>query len=366
MNRPPLKIVLLMAVITVVAACAFGADTVIEEIVARVNNQIITRSELNRSREQMQNEERQQGGAESLPHGAEAEKNLLRDLIDQQLLVQKGQDLGITADTELVKKLDELRKQLNLDSMEALEKEAQKQGVSFEEFKQNIRNGIITQEVIQREVGAHINTSPAEVNQFYEDHKAEMEQPEAVRLSEILITPASRPGEDPTPEAVTAAQDKAKEALAELKKGKSFGDVAQKYSDGPSASQGGDLGYFKRGTLAKELEDRTFTMKKDEVTDVIQTKQGYVVLKVNDHRQAGIPPRSAVEAQITEQLYYKKLQPALRSYLTKLREDAFIDIKPGYVDSGASPNQTKPTVTNSAAPAEKEKAKKKKRKFWVL
>jgi peptidyl-prolyl cis-trans isomerase SurA len=366
MNRPPLKFVLITAAVVFVAACAFATDTVIEEIVARVNNQIITRSELNRSRDQLQNEQRQQGGAEGLAsHGAEAEKNLLRDLIDQQLLVQKGADLGITADTELVKKLDELRKQLNLDSMEDLEKEAQKQGISFEEFKQNMRNGIITQEVIQREVGSHITTPPEEITKFYEAHKAEMEQPEAVRLSEILVTPASQPGQDPTPEAVTAAQEKAKQALAELKQGKTFSDVALKYSDGPSADQGGDLGYFKRGTLAKELEDKTFVMKQGEVTDVIQTKQGFVVLKLDDHRQAGVPPRSAVEGKISEQLYYQKLQPALRAYLTKLREDAFIDIKPGYVDSGASPNQTKPTITNSAAPAPKGKAKKKK-KFWVL
>jgi len=366
MNRPPLKNVLITAAITVVAACAFATDTVIEEIVARVNNQIITRSELNRSREQMQNEQRQQGGADSLSQGAEAERNLLRDLIDQQLLVQKGADLGITADTELVKKLDELRKQLNLDSMEELEKEAQKQGISFEEFKQNMRNGIITQEVIQREVGSHINIPPAEIKKYYEEHKAEMEQPEAVRLSEILVTPPSRPGEDPTPDAMVAAEEKAKAALAEVKNGKGFGEVALRYSDGPSADQGGDLGYFKRGTLAKELEDKTFVMKKDEVTDVIQTKQGFVVLKVTDHRQAGVPPLSAVEGQISEQLYYKRLQPALRAYLTKLREDAFIDIKPGYVDTGASPNQTKPTVTNASTPAEKGKAKKKKKKFWVL
>jgi peptidyl-prolyl cis-trans isomerase SurA len=367
MIRTPYKYLLLLTVVAFAAACAFAGDTVIEEIVARVNNQIITRSELNRSRDQMLNDRRQQESeGVAATHSVDDEKNLLRDLIDQQLMLQKGQDEGITGDTELVKKLDELRKQMNLDSLEALEKEAQKQGLSYEEFKQNMRNNIITQTVIQRDVASHIAITPEEITQYYDAHKAEMEQPEAVRLSEILITPPTKPGEDPTPDDVTAAQDKAKEALAEVKQGKSFSDVAKKYSDGPSASQGGDLGYFKRGTLAKELEDKTFVMKPGNVTDVIQTKQGFVVLKVDEHRQAGVPPKSAVEGQINEQLYYQKLQPALRTYLTKLREDAYIDIKPGYVDTGASPNETKPVITNSATPDKTKEKTKKKKKLLVF
>jgi peptidyl-prolyl cis-trans isomerase SurA len=358
--------VLLTAIVAVAAVCALAGDTVIEEIVARVNNQIITRSELNRSREQLANEQRQPAEAGGAAPAKEEEQNLLRDLIDQQLLVQKGQEDGITGDTALVKKLDDLRKQMNLDSIEDLEKEAQKQGVSFEEFKQNLRNGIITQEVIQRDVSTHINTPPEEIKQYYDAHKAEMEQPEAVRLSEILITPLNKPGEDPAPEAITAAQNKAREALAEVKKGAGFSDVAKKYSDGPTASQGGDLGYFKRGTLAKELEDKTFVMKAGEVTDVIQTKQGFVVLRVDEHRQAGVPPLSAVQDQINEQIYYKKLQPALRAYLTKLREESYIDVKPGYVDTGASPNQTQPVITNASASANQHKAKRKKRKKFLF
>ena len=81
-------------------------------------------------------------------------------------------------------------------------------------------------------------------------------------------------------------------------------------------------------------------MKAGEVTDVIRTKQGYVILKVTDHQMAGIPPMKEIEPKIQDALYYEKLQPALRAYLTKLREEAYIDIMPGYVDSGASPNQT--------------------------
>ncbi|HWC18991.1 MAG TPA: peptidylprolyl isomerase, partial [Terriglobales bacterium] len=118
-------------------------------------------------------------------------------------------------------------------------------------------------------------------------------------------------------------------------------------------------------TLAKEVEDLTFNMKPGWVSDVIRTKQGFVILKVNQHTQAGIAPLKQVEGRIQEALYYERLQPALRAYLTKLREDAYIDTtnaaKLGYVDTGASPNQTKPIYTTAADTNPAKKAKKKKK-----
>jgi peptidyl-prolyl cis-trans isomerase SurA len=162
--------------------------------------------------------------------------------------------------------------------------------------------------------------------------------------------------------ALAAAEAQANDLLKQIRGGTSFDDVAKKNSAGPSAAQGGDLGVFKRGTLAKELEDKTFAMKAGEVTEVIRTKQGYVILKVTEHQMAGIPPMKDIEPKIMDALYYEKLQPALRAYLTKLREEAYIDIKEGYTDSGASPNQTKPVETSAAKETEAKNLKKKKKK----
>src|SRR6266436_2099907 len=358
-----------------------SADTVVEEIIARVNNSIVTRSEYLRSREQLKDEAKQQAPSNFEAVYTEKERDVLRDLIDQQLLLEKGKDLGITADTELIKKLDEMRKQMNLESMEDLEKAATAQGVSYEDFKQNLRNQIITQQVIGREVGSHLNITKEEEQKFYDQHKSDMEQPEQIRLSEILVAipkaPASQdptappPAADsqptPTPLAppievdpLAAAKTKAERVLDQIKKGATFEEVAKKSSDGPSAAQGGDLGEFKRGTLSKDLEDRTFAMKAGEITDVIHTKQGFVILKVTEHQMAGIPTMKQMEPRIQDALYYQKLQPALRAYLKKLREEAFIDIRPGYVDTGASPNQTKPIETASKEAAAKNFKKKKK------
>jgi peptidyl-prolyl cis-trans isomerase SurA len=350
-----------------------NANTVVEEIVARVNNQIITRSEYQRSLEQLKQEVQQQDAAHADKTFAEREKDVLRDLIDQQLLIDKGKDLGITADTDLIKRLDSIRKQMKLDTMEELEKAAQSQGVSFEDFKQNLRDNIVTQKVIGQEVGSHLQVTKEEEQKFYEQHKAEMEQPERVRLSEILVAPPQKPAADdqsapadPTPEELAAAQAKAQELLEQIKKGAKFEEVATKNSNGPTASQGGDLGYFQRGTLAKELEDVTFALKPGDVSDVIRTRQGYVILKVTEHDPAGIPPLKEIEPRVQEAIYMQKLQPALRAYLTKLREEAFIEVKQGYRDTGASANQTKPIETTVKEASAKDLKGKKKKKFLLF
>jgi peptidyl-prolyl cis-trans isomerase SurA len=335
---------------------------------------IVTRADLRRSREQLLAESRQPDSSGLGPDTKGREQDLLRDLIDQQLLLQKGEELAISADTEVVKRLDELRKQMHAESMEDLEKAAQAQGVSWEEFKQNMRNSIISQRVISQEVGGHITVSQQEIQQFYDQHKAEMERPEQVRMSEILISTQKEPavktekGQEvlpvaPSQEVVAAARAKADKVYDLLKKGGKFEDLAKQYSDGPTAAAGGDLEYFKRGTLSKELEERVFAMDPSGYTEPVRTNQGWVILKITEHQTPGIPPLKEVENRVQEQIYMTKMQPSLRDYLTKLREDAYIDIKAGYVDTGASPNETKPIYTTTATEGS---SKNKKKKKWGL
>jgi peptidyl-prolyl cis-trans isomerase SurA len=322
---------------------------VVEDVIVRVNDQIITRSDLERSQQQMAMENQQ--AQASSQDAADRQKNLLRDMIDQQLLLSRAKELGLNADAEVIRRLDEIRKQNHLDNMEDLEKAARQQGVSFEDFKANIKNGILTQQVVRDEVGRHLQMTQGQEQAYYDAHKNEFAQPEQVRLSEILVpTPA-----DANETVVAQAQAKADSIAAKVKAGEKFEDLAKSYSGGPTASQGGDLGLFKRGALAKVLEDQTFVLPTGGVTAPIRTRQGFVILKVTDHQEAGVPPLKDIEPQIQEAMYYQAMQPALRAYLTKLREEAYIDIKPGFVDSGASPRQTKPVFSAYAPPAPKKK-----------
>jgi len=382
-----MKTKLSLILIALICLPALASAQVVEEIIARVNNQIVTRSELARSKDQLKEEVKQQDANNADKLYADREKDVLRDLIDQQLLLEKGKDLNITGETELIKQLDQMRIEMHLADMEALQKKAEDEGVSWEDFKQQQKNQIITRKVIGEEVGSHLAPTKEEEQKFYDEHKNEMEQPEAIRLSEILVAPkavsitpqpdpaaGSTPAGSPAPPAdpnaqeaaeqaaLKAAEEKANDLLKQIRGGANFEDIAKKNSDGPSAADGGALGMFKRGQLAKELEDKTFSMKAGDVTDVIRTKQGYVILKVVEHQQAGIPSFKDAEPKIMDALYYEKLQPALRTYLTKLREEAYIDIKPGYIDTGASPNQTKPIETATAKESDAKKLNKKKHK----
>lgn len=331
--------------------------TVVEDIIARVNDRIITRSDLERSEQQLAQEEQQSNA--SPEEMAERQKNLLRDMIDQQLLLSRGKQLGINADAEVVRRLDEIRKQNHMATMEDLEKAAQAQGVSFEDFKASIRNNIITQEVVRNEVGSKLQMSPRQEEAYYEAHKQEFARPEQVRLSEILIvTP-----ENATDAQVEQAKAKADMVAAKIKAGDKFDDLAKQYSGDPTATQGGDLGTYKRGVLAKVLEDQTFDLPVGGVTAPIRTRQGYVILKVTGHQKAGIPPLKDIEPQIQEAMYMQQMQPALRAYLTKLREDSYIEIKNGFVDSGASPRETQPVYTAYTAPVVKKKKVEEKTRF---
>jgi peptidyl-prolyl cis-trans isomerase SurA len=345
--------------------------TPIAEIVVRVNDQIISRADYDRALDQLVNDGHQQGASEAEIEARK--KDMLRDLIDQQLLLSKGKELNITGETELIHRLDDIRKQNHMESMEDLEKAAKEQGVSYEDFKANIRNGIVTQEVVRQEVGRRIQLNSGDLQNFYDLHKAEFAQPETVRLSEILVSTAipglsddqrnKAAGTMAETSALTAAKTKADEIEARLKTGESFEQIARSLSDGPTAKQGGQLGDFKRGMLAKVIEDKAFALKAGQFTDPIRTKQGYLILQVTQHTAGGTPTLKEVEPQVEEAVYMQKMQPALRQFLTQLREEAYVDIKPGFVDSGASAAQTKPIYSAYTPPAPKKKKQVERTRF---
>jgi peptidyl-prolyl cis-trans isomerase SurA len=332
--------------------------TVVEFPIARVNDAIIDSSDYQRSQQQLLEEAQR----ENIPADevAQHQKDLLRDMIDTQLLLSRGKELDINADSEVIRRLDDLRKQNHFDTMEDLEKAVRQSGLSYEDFKQNIKNGIIQQEVERDEVARKITLSAKQEQAYYDAHKQDFAQPEQEQLSEILIpTP-----DDATDAQVAQAKAKADMVIAKLKAGGKFDELAKQYSGGTTADQGGPLGSsFQRGDgkLAKVIEDQVFALKAGEFTQPVRTKSGYLILDVTQHTQAGIQPLSAVDEQVQQAIYEEAMKPALRAYLTDLRDKAFIYILPGYVDTGASPKQTKSVFAAATPPPARKKAVKKAR-----
>jgi peptidyl-prolyl cis-trans isomerase SurA len=332
--------------------------SVVEDVIARVNDQIITRSEYAAAEGQLLQEARQQNLSEA--DLEDRVHNLLRDMIDEQLLLSKGKELGITGDAETMRQLDDIRKKNNLTSMEDLQKAAASQGVSFEDFKQHIRDQIIRQQVVRDEVGRHLNMTHADEQAYYTAHAADFTVPEQVHLSEILIPTTENASEAD----ITAAQAKADALSAKLTAGAKFAELAKTSSGGPTASAGGDLGDFKRGALGDILEKATFPLPVGGNTPPIRTRQGFVILHVDAHQAAGVPPLPAVEEKIQEALYFQQLQPALRAYLTKAREDAYREVAAGFEDAGSARKQSAPAdiaYTAYKAPPLKKKVRVKQR-----
>ncbi len=336
---------------------------VVEEIVVRVNNDIITVSDLARARTSMMDEARQEchncTSQQLQTMMTDKEKNLLRDLIDQSLLVQRAKDMGVNVEADVVKRLDQIRQQNGVKDMEELEKKINEAGLNFEDFKSNIRNNLLTQEVIRRQVGSHLIISHEEVQKYYDQHKNEFQRPEQVALREMVISTEGK-----KPEEIPDLEKKAASLLERVKKGDDFGELAKHFSDGTTAKAGGELGIFERGQLSKDLEDVVFRLKKGELSDVIRTKTGFLILQVQQHYEAGLQPLDKVENEIMNRLYGEKMEPALRNYLTELRRDSYVVVKPGYLDTSAVASSA--PIEEVAATPDDAKQKKGKRSFPLL
>jgi peptidyl-prolyl cis-trans isomerase SurA len=310
------------------AAPQVRAAHVVERIIARVNSEIITQRHFERERAKLRDELSQQySGPELEAKVNDESKNLLRNLIDQSLMVQKGKDQDVNVETNMIKKLDDIRKQDKLATIEDLQKAAEEQGVNWEDFKEQIRRQLTMQEVISRNVGSRIVVTRAEEQKYYEAHKNSFQTAGMIHLAEIMISSEKyKPDE---------ADKRAKAAVAELKGGARFTDVIKKYSDAPNADQGGDIGYMKSATLAPNIAAALNKLDINDYTDPIPIKNGYLILRLLERFSPGIPKFEEVETRVQEVLYSDRMEPKLREYLHELRKDSYIFLAPGYIDTGA-------------------------------
>jgi len=338
----------LSTILLLIAVTAMAQKTV-DEIIVRVNADIILKSELENAKTSLRKEladGQHLQGAQLEQALTEQSKFLLRDLIDQTLLVQQAKEAGINADLEIVKTMERMRQEYKFETLEALEKAIVEQGISVDEYKQQIRNRYLTSQVLGREVYPKIIITNEEMRKYYDANQKNFDRPAGIQLSEITISTESK-----TPEEVAAQRKKAEEALAAVKKGDDFSETARKFSEAPTAQEGGVLGFFPAGQLAKALEDAVAGLEKGQTTEILTLPYGLVILKVDDKHSGGILSFELAQKDIQDQLFQQQVQPKIREFLTKLRTEGFIEIKPGYVDAGAPPE--KAAKVSEATPEKK-------------
>jgi peptidyl-prolyl cis-trans isomerase SurA len=344
---------------------------VVEEIVAKCNGDIVTRSDLDKARAELTEALRREGlaGAALDEKVAEESKHLLQDRIDNLLLVQKAKDLSINVDPEIAKRVAAVQKQANIADPDKFHEWVKEQtgGVSFEDFKNDMKNQMLRERVIRQEVGERISIKHEDMEKYYNEHKADFVREERISLREILV---STEGKDEA--GLAAAKKKAEDLVSRARRGERFAELARDNSDSVTAKTFGMLDPYKKGFLAPTLENAVWEKPKGYVTDPISVPAGFLILRVEDHQKAGQAELNEVEGEIQDRLYAPRMQPMVREYLTKLRKEAFLEIKSDYVDSGAAagkdtswvdPAQLKPETITKAAVASQSKHK---RLLWMV
>ena len=237
---------LLLASLFAATVLSAAEISVIDEIICKVNGEIVTRGDIERARRQMEAALRQQGntGDRLAEAVKEASPNLLRERIDNLLLLSRGKELNINVDQDVNKQIAEIQRQTKIADPEKFQAYVkQETGQNFEDFKSEMKNQAITQRVIRQEVASKILIKREESQAYYELHKDEFQRDERVFLREILV---ASDGKD-----TAAAEKKAKDLSDRGKKGEKFEDLAQNNSDSASAPQGGEIGSFEKGKIGR-------------------------------------------------------------------------------------------------------------------
>jgi len=312
---------------------------VVEEIAAKVNGDIITKGDLEDERRKIERtlrEEQHLSGPSLASAMREAEKEILANLISERLLVQRAKDLDLNVDSDVNRRLTQMQLEQHIPNTEKFHDFIHEQtGMTFEEYKQQMIESMLTRKVINGEVGARINIPEADEKKYYDEHHNEFTHKAEVLLSTIFISTEGK-----NPDQVAEAEKTAKDVAARANKGEKFSDLAAKYSDDPNTSKdGGLMGSFQPDQLRDDLKKIIANTKKGMVTDPIREAGGFRILKVNDRLEEGLEPFDDAKDQIQEILAGPLMQPKIQEFLNKLRREAFLEIKDGYIDTQAAPGK---------------------------
>lgn len=330
----PMRIPSILLIILSLGTLPGAEVVIIEEIVAKVNGEVVTRSEYTSAI----NETRQSVGAnpelteEQRKERIEAvERETLRNLIDELLLFQKGTDLEYNIESQVLQQRDTVMKQYELNTLEEFETWASDRfGTPIEDLMDQMRRNVMSNTVLQQEVSPRIVIPREEMEQYYQEHKAEFIRKESVQLSQIVILTGKEGETD------EAAKTRAEEVRDRVHRREPFAEMAKRFSDDKqTAERGGALGTYEKGVLRKEFEDLVFNNNPGFITDLLEVPNGYLILKIDQRFEEGQAEFDDVQDEIRARLSGPLWNPAVRSYLSDLRKDAYIEIRPGYVDSGA-------------------------------
>lgn len=313
------------------AAAPVSAQTpvVLDEIVAKVNNEIITLTDLNQELDRLRSSLRQEvkDPATFEEVFEEQKKRVLDSMIETRMLLQKAEELGFSAniDVEVSAHLEEIRKQSGIPNMEVFDQLLRQRGSSLVEFRELRKKQLIVESLLGQYVYSKITLLTSEVEEFYRQNIQRFTEPAEVELAEILLLTEGKNK--------AAVRQRAEQVLAGLKSGGAFEELARQYSEGPTASRGGQIGSFKKGSMAAPLENVVFDLAEGETTGIIETDYGLQIVKVLSRKPSREQPLEEVRPEIQRELYQRKARPEMEEFMEELRSQSYIYVSPKYLET---------------------------------
>lgn len=308
----------ILCAIAVSAVSSFGE--VVDKIVVVVNDEVITQGEIDRMLEPVYQQYRAvYSGDELIEKLEEASRKVVDQLIEDRLMLSEAKKQNIEVDDKDIEaRIDDIKKRVG--SQEQFERALAEQDLTVKGLRTRYKEQMMTRKLIDQKVGSRVKVTPVEINDYYSKHIDEFVQPEELKVSNILIRPKSEQDSQ-------KALDSAKEILRRLREGGDFAGLAKEYSEGPYASDGGGMGYVKKGDLLPEIETVIFSMKEGEVSEVVQTSLGYHIFKVEEKRARKVRELSEVRREVEEAVFRDKIKSKLKGWIEGLRKNAYIAFK---------------------------------------
>ncbi|MDD5344525.1 MAG: peptidylprolyl isomerase [Smithella sp.] len=310
----------------VILLCAPAGAEVVDRIIAVVNDDIITLYEFNAAFEPyLKNIENTYKGNDKETVIKQTRSAFLQRLIDNILIEQEGKKSGtgiIIKDEEVMDVIRDIMTKQKL-SMQDFLKNLAKEGNSLDSVKKEIRTQMMRARLLRREIKSKVIVTDEEIGEYYNKNRQDYEGKETVRIKQLLLLIP--------PNADSAAIAKVRTGAMQLHKrvmaGESFDLLIVKYSQGPAAAQGGDVGFVGRGTIIPEVEKVAFSLPVGQISEVIESSVGFHIIQVVDKKGAGLKPITAVREEIKTKIEDEKLDKKFEEWIASIRAKAHIEVK---------------------------------------
>ena len=312
------KQVVFVFAIIILLICSVGSSTfgeIIDRVVAIVNEQVITQSELER-------EVRARTAQAQVMPTPDIYREVLSGIIEQKLILEESKELEIVVtDREVDRSIDRIAQQNNV-SVEEIKLAISEQGLTWQEFRQQVMEDMVRNQVVGIKVRSQVSVTDMDLQEYYEEHRDEYEQPPRVRIEQLFFpVPA-----EATVEQRDAVAGKAKEVLGRVNKGEDFHGVAVDVGI-IEENDSLDLGYFNKGELMDALDREAFIIPVGSVSDIIKTPRGYAIIRVLDRQEEASVSLDVLEEDVSEEIYQEKMRKRYEEWLKELYQEAYIEVK---------------------------------------